>query len=200
MNIYSNIYYVYAYLRASDNTPYYIGKGKGKRHLHKHKVSVPKDTSKIVFLEKNLTNIGACALERRYIRWYGRKDLGTGILHNKTDGGEGQPGAIRSAEWRKNHSEKLTGKKLSDEHVKKIKNYDRSYMKSEEYRATISRVKKGKPSKTKGRRGFVPKSMKVVTPNGTFLSLREASDTLKVSLYYVTKWAKNNENGYSLCV
>ena len=55
MSIYSNNYYVYAYLRASDNTPYYIGKGKNNRFLQKHPgVSIPKDQSKIVFLEKNL--------------------------------------------------------------------------------------------------------------------------------------------------
>jgi hypothetical protein len=81
-------YYVYAYLR-DDGTPYYIGMGsKYRAYSKQHRVAVPKDKSKIIFLEKNLTMIGAIALERRMIEWYDRKDLNTGILHNQTAGGE----------------------------------------------------------------------------------------------------------------
>ena len=64
-------------------------------------------------MESGLTEIGAFALERRYIRWYGRKDLSTGILRNKTDGGDGASGLIFSEESRKKISKSLIGNKYS---------------------------------------------------------------------------------------
>ena len=89
-----NIFYVYKYTR-EDGTPYYIGKGKGDRawkKWSKKDIKPPADQTRIILVAENLKEREAFELEKKLILEYGRKDLGTGILYNKTDGGDGSSG------------------------------------------------------------------------------------------------------------
>ena len=153
------IYYVYAYLR-NDRSPYYIGKGSGSRIFTKSKGEVGKPTKdRMIIIENNLTTVGALALERRLIRWYGRKDLGTGILRNKTNGGDGGSGAKKGNILSNITREKISKAKLgikrkpmSKESKKKLsesmKGKNLSKVRTLEQREAISRRqigRKGKP-------------------------------------------------------
>jgi hypothetical protein len=104
------MYYTYAYLR-EDGTPYYIGKGKGERIYSSNRtINLPKDKSRIIYLKQNITEEEAFKHEIYMISIFGRKDLGTGILYNMTNGGEGVSGLIRSEETRKKISDGISGK------------------------------------------------------------------------------------------
>ena len=137
-------YYTYAYLR-EDRTPYYIGKGKAGRITNfLHRIAIPKETERIIYLKKNLTDEEARKHEIYMIAILGRKDLGTGILRNMTDGGEGCAGRRLSDETKKKLSDAHKGRKKSTEHRKALSEAAKKRKVSDKWRESVSSAKKGR--------------------------------------------------------
>ena len=105
-----NNFVVYAYCR-KDGTFYYIGKGRPLRPYGKRREGIkpPADKDRILILHSGLPEQTAFDYEGKLILFYGRKDLGTGLLRNMTNGGEGVAGWIPDEEWRKNKSDSMSG-------------------------------------------------------------------------------------------
>jgi hypothetical protein len=140
------IYYTYAWLRV-DGTPYYIGKGHGNRAYDRGRAFCP-PLDRILILKRNLTEGDAFKHEIYMIAVYGRKDLGKGILHNRTDGGDGASGAVRSEETRASIREALTGVPLTDtrkKNISKSKKGTKVFINSETNEQKYFRVDPGYP-------------------------------------------------------
>jgi hypothetical protein len=135
-------YYTYAYLR-EDKTPYYIGKGRGNRcynisgrKMHRR----PKDKKFILILKKNLTEEEAFKHEIYMIAIFGRKDNGTGILRNLTDGGEGGTRrrflpcgeSQKEANRRSMNARYAAGLRMDGEHNPRAKTWKITYESGEE--------------------------------------------------------------------
>lgn len=213
-----NRFYTYAYLR-EDGTPYYIGKGEGRRaYSRNHSVFVPPE-ERIIFLKKNLLEEDAYQHEEYLISIFGRKDLGTGILHNKTNGGDGTRGMLLTETQRneisrrqleeKNH---FFGKKHTPETRKRMSEAQTGEKHSMfgrkhrmESREKISNSVKGEnhplygkghseETKIKMRENF-KKVYKITYKDGTYeiiKGIEEWMESNKISRYFLKK-LKNGE-------
>ena len=91
-----NRFYVYLWLR-KDGTPYYVGKGTGRRQWQRRTASrrfPPSDPARNIRILDGMSEEDALEWEKLLIARYGQKHLGTGILNNRTEGGEGTSGVI----------------------------------------------------------------------------------------------------------
>ena len=159
--------YIYRHVRLDTNVVFYIGKGTntdGRYERANTKRRTNQDWHDIVnthdyvveIVIENLTEKESNEKEKYYILEYGRIDLGTGTLVNKTSGGQGASGAIRSEEIRDKYRKAQTGKKASEEtkkkmrerkrtpeHIEKMAKANRGRIQSEEHRRKNSEANKG---------------------------------------------------------
>ena len=118
---------VYRHIRKDINEVFYIGIGKQSNRAYSTRIRnkywksiVDKADYMVEIIKDGITWEEAKQLEIDLIKQYGRKDLGTGILSNMTDGGDGCVNTICSAETRTKMSNSRLGKKYSEEHKQKI--------------------------------------------------------------------------------
>ena len=132
-------FYTYAYLR-KDGTPYYIGKGTKNRAYRDHgrPCKIPNDRKRIIILKNNLFEDEAFRHEIYMISVFGRKDLGTGILTNRSSGGgNAAEGRVVSEETKRKISNKLKGNIIPKEVREKISKAGLGRIVTEETRKKI---------------------------------------------------------------
>jgi len=146
-------YYTYAYLR-EDKTPYYIGKGTGDRGFRKRKTGIqpPKDKSRIILLKQNLTEEEAFMHEKYMIAIFGRKDLKSGILRNKTNGGEGISGYRHTTKTKVKLGKMSSGRTLTKKHIENVSASMRGKKKTPEHSKNISKGKMGEKNPNYGKK------------------------------------------------
>ena len=185
-------FYTYAYLR-EDRTPYYIGKGQ-RRRLYENSGKpcvTPKDKNQIIFLKQNLTEQEAFKHEIYMIAVFGRKDLHTGILYNKSDGGDGTSGWVPSSETREKMSKVHKGKKLSPEHKEILINSRKGKVNTKKHNESISKALTGitRSIETKDKISKSKLGENNPTSNWWKLTFLNGSEIILCGL---TNWAKEN--------
>jgi hypothetical protein len=195
-------YYTYAYLR-EDKTPYYIGKGKDDRiYSTNRRIKPPKDKSRIIYLKQNLTEEQAFKHEIYMIAVLGRKDNGTGILHNRTDGGEGVSNPSEETRRKIGDANKISlkGKKIPEEVIQKQSNTWKEKLKNNPrpmsyYTENIKKMaERNRTDKEKHKRhseimkGRPSINRKPVLYNGNvYTSMTETMEKTGLSRYYILK-------------
>lgn len=141
-------FYVYAIFDQLGE-PRYIGKGYGYRlsthrtNSHNKRLQRLFDDAKgelpVVVIRDDLSEEDAFDLECRLIAVIGRKDMGRGPLFNRTDGGDGSSGSIRSRAAIESHRAKMIGRVVSEETRRRIGEAHKGRQFSPEHRQKLRR-------------------------------------------------------------
>ena len=117
MEIKENNFVLYMHTKKTDGLIFYIGIGSKKRSKDRVKRSdrwkeIYRECGRdVTILVSNLYLEHAKELEKKMIAFYGREDKGLGFLVNKTNGGEGTEGYIKTEEQIQHHREIWTDEK-----------------------------------------------------------------------------------------
>jgi hypothetical protein len=196
----TNDYYTYAYLR-EDRTPYYIGKGRGRRIYSPNRfINPPTDKSRIIFLKKNLAEAEAFKHEVYMIFVLGRKDLGTGVLRNLTNGGEGASGVVQSEEKKRKCSEANSGEKHPRFGIPNTEEQKRKISEALSGENNPQYGRTGKNSPNYGKTGALnpcSKAIIAIKPDGTelqFGGVSEAGRELGIDRRNLSKYLKTRKS------
>ena len=137
---------LYRHIRLDKDEPFYIGIGKdesraySKRNRTKYWHNITNKGYDIEILFDDLSYDDAKLKEIEFIKLYGRIDLGTGILCNMTDGGDGSNGFKHSKEALIKIGEKSKGRIKTPEQIEKWRsnmNFKRSPELTEKIRQSL---------------------------------------------------------------
>lgn len=198
--------YVYTY-SYPDGTPYYVGKGTGPR-IREHYRNARKDEKAKTFVVKVTKGILASGqepiirkivdsvddefslfVEQEFIRKHGRRDIGTGILANCTDGGDGVFGVAPETKermlsnlqngaayrFKKGQSPHNIGKPASQEAIEKMRRTKVGKKASEETRQKMrewqqaNNKRRGVPHSEDAKRRISESKRGCSAPPATFL-------------------------------
>ena len=178
---------VYQWL-GEDGSPYYIGIGTPRRpYIDRRRCGCPPPRERIVILHENLEWEEACEIEKELIAFYGRKDLGTGILRNLTDGGDGARGI--SEETKRKISKSKKGQKLSEETKRKLSKANKGKKLSRETKMKQSEAAKGENNPFYGKKHSEETKEKISEANKG----RKLSDEIKKKISEANKGRKLSE-------
>lgn len=215
--------YLYRHIRKDKNEPFYIGIGSDEKYERAHTKKkrsifwnriIQKTEYEVQIIVDDLTWEEACNKEKEFIFLYGRVDIGTGILCNMTDGGEGSFGRKVSDKCmevlrmpkseeskRKNRESQLGergcfyGRKHTEETKSKMREWNIGRQMSEESKEKMRLAKKDVY-----KRGLHPKSKKVldISKGIVYHCIADAADALGVSYSKIKRVlsgkSKNNIN------
>ena len=218
----SNNYLIYRHISSDTGNVFYVGIGcskyrpysKSGRNKYWHNI-VNKHGYYVQILATNLSKDDACELEELLIQTYGRRDLGTWILVNMTNGGEGTN--KMSIESIKQRSDKLRKYKLSEERKQYLREIFKGRYVSEETRLKQSMSKKGKNNPfynckhsdmtkkkmSECRQGNLnPKSKIVInTENGFFYeTIQEASEIYNINKVTLADYLRGKRKNKTLLI